>query len=177
MNVDESLFTSEEERGSAALRRLAYTWASDADELDDLVQMSWLLAWDKRSTYRGDGDFVGWLLTIGRTVCTRERKKRQRERTEPLSDEIRDFADADHVSERRAHARDERNEGLLNIVMRLPERQRGLGIWHYMFGGSVKEMAAGIGRSTETVKATLAQAKRNLRVLQGGAQEEAGGGD
>lgn len=55
---------------------------------------------------RTDGDFVGWLLTIGRTVCTREKKKRQRERAVPLSDEIRDSADAPHVSERRAHARD-----------------------------------------------------------------------
>jgi RNA polymerase sigma-70 factor (ECF subfamily) len=174
--MDESLFTTEAERGSAALRRLAYTWASDADELDDLVQLAWQLAWEKRATYRGDGDFVGWLLTIGRTACTRERKKRRHERTEPLSEGILSLAEADHISERRAQARDERDDELLNFVVRLPGRQRALMIAHYLFGKSVKQMAEMIGRSPETVKATLAQARRKLRDVRDESRKLGGGG-
>lgn len=175
--MDESIFTREWERGSLALRRLARSYARDLDELDELVQRTWVLAFDKRETFRGDGDFVGWLCSIGRTVCARQERRKRRERTVPLADTIRDESLPDHVSARRALARDERHEDLLNLVMSLSPRQRGLIIWHCMFGGTVKEIAEGIGRSTETVKATLKQARKKLRALEEDYERPGGGAD
>lgn len=164
--MDESIFTREFDRGSAALRRLARPYARDRDELNELVQLTWVTAHEKREMFRGDGDFVGWLCKIGRTICIRERRRSLREKAVPLSDTIPDESLPAHVSERLVRARDERHEDMLNLVIRLPPRQRALTIWHYMFGRSVKEMAEGIGRSTESVKTTLKQARKNLRALE-----------
>lgn len=100
--MDESIFTREWERGSLALRRLARSYARDVDELDELGQRTWVLAFDKRETFRGDGDFVGWLCSIGRTVCARQERLKRRERPVPLADTLRDESLPDDVSARRA---------------------------------------------------------------------------
>ena len=174
--MDESMFESEWKRGSDAIRRLGCSWTRDPDELDELVALAWSLAWEKRDSFRGDGDFVGWLVALGRTVCTRERERRRREQAVPLSEAIPDDVVPDHISERRARAHVHREDELLNIIMTLPPRQRAAIIARYCFGYSVKKLAETMGRSEETAKSTLAQAKKNLRGLTEEYRKAARGG-
>ncbi|MBX3174350.1 MAG: sigma-70 family RNA polymerase sigma factor [Gemmatimonadaceae bacterium] len=165
--MDESMFTTEADRGSSALRRAALYWAADADDVEDLVQQTWLIAWQRRSSFRGDGDFVGWLLAVGRSVLSREWKKRRRERRAELSEAISDESLPPDTSVQSAHARDTQEDELLDLVMQLPARQRTVVVAHHGFGMSVKQVAEMLGRSPETVKATLAHAKKNLRGRRG----------
>ena len=48
------------------LYRYAWTLSRDRRRADDLVQDALVKAWLGRDSYRGDGSFVGWLLTIVR---------------------------------------------------------------------------------------------------------------
>lgn len=172
--VDEALFSSEWDRGSEALRRYASTWMRDADEREDLVQLAWVIAWEKRDSYRGDGDFVHWLLCLGRTVCGREHERRRCECLVPLPEDLLDASDCDAVSEDKARARQERDERLLIIIVSLAPRQRAAIIAHHGFGYSVKQIAEMTGKSPATVKATLAQARRKLRQLEEDLSETGG---
>src|SRR5579862_1829268 len=60
----------------AQLRRLCRRYSRDADEEDDLVQTTWIAAWDHRGQYRGDGSFAGWLMRLARTVCLKDLRRR-----------------------------------------------------------------------------------------------------
>lgn len=171
--MDEAIFSGEWDRGSAALRRYASTWTHDADEREDLVQLAWVLAWEKRDSYRGDGDFVHWLLCLGRTVCGREHDRRRRERLVSLREDLLGASDSDAVSEDKARARQEFEERLMNVIVSLALGQRGAIIARHGFGWSVKKIAEMTGRSPATVKATLAQARKKLRQL--GRDHMAGG--
>jgi RNA polymerase sigma factor (sigma-70 family) len=165
MRVHEELFERDWERGSEAIRRYARSWVHDTDDLDEVVAIVWSVAWEKRSTFRRHGDFAGWLVAITRTVCGRAKLRQQRERRTQLREELPSDALPEHLAVQRARAREDREDALLNIVVRLPPRQRATVIARYCFGYPVKKIAAMLGRSEETVKATLAQAKRNLRAL------------
>ena len=169
----EALFSSEWKRGTDAIARFSSSWARDADEREELVQLTWALAWEKRALYRGDGDFVGWLLRLGRTVCTRESERRRRERLVLLSDAAADAECLDGIGEIEALARQDRDDRLLSVIVGLAPHQRAALIAHHGFGYSVKEIAGMTGRSAATVKATLAQARRRLRLL---GEEFRGGG-
>ncbi|WP_375400582.1 RNA polymerase sigma factor [uncultured Amnibacterium sp.] len=98
MRVDEQALSGEQElsdellmgRGSAgvamlydrhgrAVFRLAVGVLSDADEADDVVQETFLLAWRKRrSVTLVGGSALPWLLTVARLEALSARRRRQR---------------------------------------------------------------------------------------------------
>lgn len=132
------------------LRRYAQTEA----EARDLLQDVWARAYAKRQTFDGRGSFIGWLMTVARTVGLVAAKKRGRE---PAIAELSDVPDP-------AASRD----GLLlatlrDAVLALPERQRDVVMLRLVEGLSTTETARRLECAEGTVKATLHQATRKLR--------------
>jgi RNA polymerase sigma-70 factor (ECF subfamily) len=51
----------------------------DSAELGrELAQDTWVLVWQARDTYRADGGFVPWLVTVARNHCRNELRRRMR---------------------------------------------------------------------------------------------------
>src|SRR5688500_11287801 len=132
------------------LRRYA---GHDADA-HDLLQEVWLRAYRKRGTFDGRGSFVGWLLTVARTVGMTVVRKRERE---PVTEDLVD------VAARSDPEAAPLREALREAVLALPERQRDVVILRLVEGRSTAETARVLQCAEGTVKATLHQATRKLR--------------
>ncbi|MGH7471468.1 MAG: RNA polymerase sigma factor [Longimicrobiales bacterium] len=145
------------EQYSPYLVPLVRSFARDWDEADDLLQATWIRAYEKRTTY-GTGSFLGWLYAVCRSVCiTRYRTARHRRTLlERLAGEPAQLM----VME--AH------EGIDDIVAainELPERQRDAITYRLIEGRSTRETAQLMDCAEGTVKALLHQAVQRVRTM------------
>ena len=65
-------------RHQSQLRLFLLRLCRDPSQADDLAQDTFLRAWQKLASYRGDGVFVGWLLKIAWTTFLQARRKQDR---------------------------------------------------------------------------------------------------
>jgi DNA-directed RNA polymerase specialized sigma24 family protein len=121
-----------------------------SDNRDDVVQEALVNAWTKRAQFDPErGALGGWLLAI---VADQARKSWRRKFVffgrldDPIGAPSEDRLDLEAA------------------VRRLPERQRLAVDSHYFAGLNVAETAAVMRCSEGTVKSTLSDARRNLRL-------------
>ncbi len=153
---DEALFTELVELHSPRLVPLLRRYAGAEEQVDDLLQEVWLRAYDKRRQFDGRGSYIGWLLSVARTVGIGSARKRS-------GDSL--LADAPELG-----GRFDPDEGMLRDTLReavlaLPDRQRDVVILRLVEGFSTAETAQRLGCAEGTVKATLHHATRKLREL------------
>jgi RNA polymerase sigma-70 factor (ECF subfamily) len=133
------------------MSRLAARLAPNADR-DDVVQEALVRAWRKRDHYdQSRGTAATWLLAI---TADQARRARRRRRPLPLVGEIR-------VPSR---SLDDRVD-VEAAVARLAKRQKLAVDCFYFVGLSVAETAAVMRCSEGTVKSTLSDARKRLRLL------------
>lgn len=133
------------------MSRLAARLAPDADR-DDVVQEALVRAWRKRDQYDARrGSAATWLLAI---TADQARRARRRQRPSALVGEIAvpSGSSDDRVTIEAA-------------VETLPERQKLAVDCYYFVGLGVAETAAVMGCSEGTVKSTLSDARKRLRLL------------
>lgn len=133
------------------MSRLAARLAPNADR-DDVVQEALVRAWRKRDQYdQSRGTAATWLLAI---TADQARRARRRQRPLALIGEIivpgRSLDDRVDVEA---------------AVARLSRRQKLAVDCFYFAGLSVAETAAVMGCSEGTVKSTLSDARKRLRLL------------
>lgn len=154
---DDALFAELVREFSPRLMPLLRRYAGDADPTG-LLQDVWVRVFDRRATYDGRGSFLGWLLSVTRSVAISAHRSRARD---PVSQPSADLA-AHHDPDAaflRADLRD--------AILALPERQRDAIVLRLVEGLSTRETAQRLGCAEGTVKALLHQATRKLRdVLQ-----------
>lgn len=116
---------------------------------DDIVQQALINAWTKRSQFRIErGSLGGWLMAIVADQARKTWRRRLpllRRVSDPPGPSVEDRIDLEHA------------------VGKLPPRQRIAVECHYFAGLTVVETAAVMGCAEGTVKATLSQARANLR--------------
>ena len=135
----------------AKMSRLAARLAPDADR-DDVVQEALVRAWRKRDQYdQSRGTAATWLLAI---TADQARRARRRRRPYALVGEI-------NVPSR---SPDDRVD-VEAAAARLARRQKLAVDCFYFVGLSVAETAAVMGCSEGTVKSTLSDARKRLRLL------------
>ena len=135
----------------AKMSRLAARLAPNADR-EDVVQEALVRAWRKRDQYdQSRGTAAAWLLAI---TADQARRARRRQRPSALVGEIivPGRSSDDRVDVEAA-------------VTRLPKRQKLAVDCFYYVGLSVAETAAVMGCSDGTVKSTLSDARKRLRLL------------
>jgi len=124
------------------------------DEVDDVVQETWLAACRDIHRYAGDAKFSSWLTTIG-IRTTYARFTRSSDLESDLFDEI-----AAPAGNGAASAID-----LERALSQLPDRQRIVVVLHDVEGFTHEEIARQLGIATGTAKATLSRARSTLRRL------------
>jgi len=135
----------------AKMSRLAARLAPNADR-EDVVQEALLRAWRKRDQYdQSRGTPAAWLLAI---TADQARRARRRQRPFALVGEmiVPGRSSDDRVDVEAA-------------VTSLPKRQKLAVDCFYYVGLSVAETAAVMGCSDGTVKSTLSDARKRLRLL------------
>lgn len=142
------------------VQRYCERHASRADDIPDLVQTTFVLAWQHRALYRGLGSFEGWVLRLARTVCARSISQL---RTHVCLQDVIDIAVEERDEPLDAIARREMGDHALDHLARLPSRQRAMITARYYPGFSLRETAAACRCAPGTVKATCFQGLRALR--------------
>jgi RNA polymerase sigma-70 factor (ECF subfamily) len=65
------------ERYALRVVNLCARFMNDVQLGRELAQDAWVLVWQGRDKYRGDGSFVAWLVTVARNHCRNELRRRK----------------------------------------------------------------------------------------------------
>jgi RNA polymerase sigma-70 factor (ECF subfamily) len=128
--------------------------AARRDEVDDVVQETWLAGCRGIHRFTGDAQFSSWLTTIGiRSVYARFGRSDELETT--LFDELPAPTGAGPATV----------IDLERALSRLPDQQRAVVVLHDVEGFTHEEIGRQLGIAVGTAKATLSRARSALRRL------------
>jgi len=133
---------------------LARRLCRSAADADDVLQDTFLDAFERLHQFRGDGPFWGWLRRIAvNTALMRLRRESRWDGSDPEAAADRHAPAAGH----------ERRLDLESALARLPAASRAVVWLHDVEGFTHQEIAQAMGRSTSFSKSQLARAHRRLR--------------
>src|ERR1041384_6529717 len=66
------------ERHALRIVNLCSRFVNDAQLGRELAQDTWVLVWQGRDKYRGDGGLLAWVVTVARNHCRNEVRRRRR---------------------------------------------------------------------------------------------------
>ncbi|MCO4769710.1 MAG: RNA polymerase sigma factor [Deltaproteobacteria bacterium] len=152
-------------RYEAPLRRYARRRVGSTDEVDELVQQTFLHLHRSRKDFKQGLPLRPWLYTICLNVCRHHLRKRSRR---GISTELHD-ANTPSVA---AHdiVADEDARRVRAALAELPEHERIVIELHWLHGLGMKEVAEVVGAGLSAVKVRAHRGYKRLRVA---LQEEA----
>jgi RNA polymerase sigma-70 factor (ECF subfamily) len=138
--------------------RLAYRMAGDMDRAQDYTQETFIRAFSRLQTFRGDASLSTWLGSIAISVTLNGLRKvrRQNEREVGLDD----FTPAGQA---RREAEPDLKTRLNQAIDDLPEGYRAVFVMHDVEGYTHEEIGASLGVHPGTSKAQLFRARARLR--------------
>lgn len=142
---------------AAWLKRLALTLAGDADDADDLVQDSWIAAWQRQPD--ASRSLRPWLAKVARDIAgMRRRSARRRVARESAAREGQDPAPPDVLlAQVRLHRQ------LADLVLALDEPYRSTIIAKFVEGRTAATIARLAGIPESTVRARVREGLARLR--------------
>jgi RNA polymerase sigma-70 factor, ECF subfamily len=152
---DERTLRAAVEQYSPRLMPLVRAYGSDPDDAEDLMQLTWMRAYEKRATYAG-GSLLGWLYSVCRSVCiTRYRTARtRRDLLERLVNEPARLVVVEETPD---------VDSIVQAIEELPARQKDAVTYRLIEGRSTRETAELMGCAEGTVKALLHHGIQRLR--------------
>lgn len=151
------------ERHQASVFRFARTQVSRPDDGEDLLQQTFLSAWQAAGTFRGDGPARGWLFTITRHAATRLRQRHAREALDdtPVED-LGVQAGWGQSNPEGLAIRHERHTAIASALAALPAEDREILTLRDLEGTSGEEAAALLGVGLVAMKSRLHRARLRL---------------
>ena len=138
--------------------RIAYRMAGDDELARDFTQETFIRAFGKLDTFRGESALSTWLHSIATTVALNGLRKvkrfRQRER---------DLDEADGIAGSRREAEPDLKRRLALAIDGLPIGYRTVFLLHDVEGYTHEEIGAALDIETGTSKAQLSRARAKLR--------------
>ncbi|MBI1370773.1 MAG: sigma-70 family RNA polymerase sigma factor [Planctomycetes bacterium] len=123
-----------------------------ADQAHDVLQETNMVLWRKAGEFEPGTDFGAWAAKIAYFQVLAHRKRRSGDRHVFSDDLLVDIADE---FDRQNPTIDERQTALRQCMDKLPAMERDMVRQRYEAGGSVKRIAAQIGRSVGAVSQSL----------------------
>lgn len=144
------------ERNAERVYRLLLRLSGDEDDARDLTQDTFVRAFDRLESFRGESSFGTWLyriaLSVGLNARRRDRRLAQR----------RDRITQDVVDDR-PRVDPDLQERLREAIAALPERQRVVFVMHALEGYTHVEIGELLGISEGTSKGRLFDARSRLK--------------
>jgi RNA polymerase sigma-70 factor (ECF subfamily) len=139
--------------------RLAYRLAGDDALAQDFTQETFIRAFGKLNSFRGESAFSTWLHTITTTVVLNGLRKVKR-----FHKRETDIDDAHAIGVSRREAEPDLKVRLTQAIQALPTGYRTVFVMHDVEGYTHEEIGAALGVETGTSKAQLSRARAKLRV-------------
>ena len=156
---DQTAATALVGRHAQSLARFAVSCGA-RDEVDELVQDTFVRAFSSLDGFRGESSFRTWLFTIERRLLL---DRRRAERRRPVSEEI---AEEDASTEFGALDRlvaDETSTQLSRAIARLTPTQREVFVLRVNEGLSYKEIAGAVGTTEGAARVHYHNAVRSIK--------------
>jgi RNA polymerase sigma-70 factor, ECF subfamily len=152
--------------------RYAYRLCGEAESAKDLVQETFLHAYQGLKDFRGEARISTWLYTIASRACIRMRRKRKGQPEHELS--IEEFVPTsegeyrlqipmDGLSPEEALQNKELRKALDHAIEKLPQKYRMILVLRDMEGFSAKEVGTIMGLNERAVKSRLHRARLFVR--------------
>jgi RNA polymerase sigma-70 factor (ECF subfamily) len=139
--------------------RLSYRMAGDDDLARDFTQETFIRAFERLDTFRGESAFSTWLHSIATTVALNGLRKVKRFRKREA-----DIEEADAVTATRKQAEPDLKKRLAQAIDALPEGYRTVFLLHDVEGYTHEEIGAALAIESGTSKAQLSRARGKLRL-------------
>lgn len=139
-----------------ALKRMCCLYLRDQTLAEDAVQETFIKAWRGMERFRGDCSEKTWLMQIAVNTC------RDMNRSGWLRFMERRFTPED-LPEPIAPT-EEKEEELVNAILRLPLRLREVTLLYYYQGMTTQEAAQALGIRQSSVSGRLKRAREKLRI-------------
>lgn len=133
------------------------------EHVEDLVQETFLAAWENLSRYGGSGSLQGWLMAIARHKV--EDYYRARLRIPEPIDDLNEDAVALTIAPK-VHTLIEQGQlsaKTQQVLASLPEQYRFVLIWRYWDKASARDMALKTGKTEKAIERLLARARSEFR--------------
>ncbi len=140
--------------------RLAYRLAGDDDLARDFTQETFIRAFERLDSFRGESALSTWLHAIATSVVLNGLRKVKRFRGREADLEA---ADAVPGGGGRRAAEPDLKERLHRAIDGLPEKYRMVFVMHDVEGYTHEEIGVALGVETGTSKAQLSRARAKLR--------------
>jgi RNA polymerase sigma-70 factor (ECF subfamily) len=138
--------------------RLTYRIAGDSDRAEDYTQETFIRAFDRLGSFRGESAFSTWLGAIAVSVALNGARKTKRLRLRELP--IEEAAPLGHTP---AIAEPDLRTRLHQAIDDLPDGYRTVFVMHDVEGYTHEEIGRALGVQTGTSKAQLFRARARLR--------------
>lgn len=139
--------------------RLAFRLAGDDELARDFTQATFIRAFEKIGSFRGDSSLSTWLHSIGVSVALNglRKSKRQWSREAPMEEGLT-------IGSTRAEAEPDLKERLARAIDSLAEKYRTVFVMHDVEGFTHEEISGTLSIPVGTSKSHLFQARSKLRV-------------
>jgi len=148
------------ERHEARLRALVAGIVADRQVGEDVVQETFLVAYRRLGTFRGESTFSTWLTRIAIREATRARTRFRRIVGRWVALDESQAAGGERPADR-SESRDE----VLAILRRLPERERVPFVLHVLEGRKYEEIAELLGVPSGTIGSHISRARSRLEKI------------
>ncbi len=154
------------ERHYRRVYRIALAYLRNADDALDVVQETFVRAFEHAGRWNSGSEVGPWLtrIAVNQSIDRYRREKRRRETMEPLeaSDHDERLGSGEVSPERLAHGH-ELGARIARALRALPERQRAVFVLRHYEDRSLEEIASVLGIRLGTVKSSLFRATHELR--------------
>jgi RNA polymerase sigma-70 factor, ECF subfamily len=157
----EAEMVSQIARHQGVLHAFIISMMPGMDGVEDVLQETSMVLWDKRASFEPGTNFRAWAFSIARYKAMNHRQKRARQGMEVLSDDLLDLLSAEF--EERADQVDERVRALEKCLRRLNSPELDLIEQRYYDGMTLDHLAGLSNRSLASLRVTLFRIRAALR--------------
>ncbi len=170
LSGDDTAFGILVEKYQKSIHALAWRKIQDFHHAEEIMQDTFLRAYNKLPTLKNPNQFAGWLHVIANRLCI-DWMRSQRSVTQSLEDtptkEIEKSSYVHHISEQRMTERIEHYHELVRrLLEKLPANERSVVTLFYLDEMSTREIARVMGVSVNTITSRLQRARKRLQADQ-----------
>lgn len=145
------------------LRAFVVSMLPGSGDVDDVIQDANALIWEKRGEFEIGTNFKGWMFSVAKFKVMASWRDQKRRKVWGVPEEVL-MKLIDDAADTAVETTAPRHEILHECLGQLRPEDRGLILRRYFDGRKVKDLAAEVGRSADSVKVSLHRIRQVLRM-------------
>ena len=168
LSGDDEAFGTLVQRYQKSVHALAWRKIGDFHYAEEIMQDTFLQAYEKLPTLKNRNQFAGWLYVITNNLCT-DWLRRKKPAMQPLGDASVKAIDKltyerYMLEQREIEATERRHEIVKQLLDKLPESERTVVTLYYLGEMTTKEIGKFLGVSVNTITSRLQRARERLQM-------------